>query len=62
MIYDLLAYIIISIAIFAMIKNILSFFTKKSKCSGCTGNCEIKTFKFPKKELLKSYDQYRLKL
>jgi len=68
MIYDLLTYLIVLGALTALARNMLLFFNvikrkgTSAKCTGCAGGCEIKTMKFPKKELLKSYDQYRLNL
>lgn len=68
MVYDLLTYLIVFGALAALGRNVLLFFnvlkTKghKSACSGCAGGCEVKAIKFPKKELLKSYDQYRFRL
>lgn len=68
MVYDLLTYLIVLGALAALGRNVFLFFNvikrkgHASACSGCAGSCEVKTLKFPKKELLKSYDQYRLRL
>ncbi len=68
MIYDILTYLIIAIATLALGWKFLHFFNfvgKKatgSNCSGCNGSCETSHIKFPKKEALKSYDRYRIRL
>jgi len=68
MTYDVLTYLILFGASVALGRNMLLFFNvikrkgAVTKCAGCSGGCDIKTEKFPKKELLKSYDRYRLQL
>jgi hypothetical protein len=68
MLYDILTYIIILGAIVVFARKVLLFFNlikrkdTHAQCSGCAGGCEMKTMKFPKKELLRSYDQYRIHL
>lgn len=68
MIFDILTYIILIGASVALIWRMLLFFNvirrknTHSKCSGCSGGCDVQNVKFPTKELMKSYDKYRIRL
>ncbi|BBE20377.1 hypothetical protein AQPE_4568 [Aquipluma nitroreducens] len=69
MIQDIIAYLIISVAFGALALNILQFFNlvgKKSgnttKCSGCSGGCEIKEIQQFKKDKPTNYNQFRMQL
>ncbi|MDD2307464.1 MAG: hypothetical protein PHP53_22365 [Prolixibacteraceae bacterium] len=69
MIQNIIAYLIISVAFGALALNILQFFNlvgKKSgnttKCSGCSGGCEIKEIQQFKKDKPTNYNQFRMQL
>jgi hypothetical protein len=64
---DLIAYLIISIAFGGLILHIHQFFNiigkksaNSSKCSGCSGGCEMKELHQLKDP--KNYDKYRIQL
>jgi len=66
---DFIAYLIISIALGALILNILRFFniiekrnTNGSTCVGCETGCEMKELHQFNKDKPTNYDQYRMQL
>jgi len=69
MMLDFIAYLIISIALGALILNILRFFniiekrhTNGSKCEGCATGCEMQELHQSTKDKPTNYDQYRIQL
>lgn len=69
MIYDVIAYIIVLIALGALVRNMLRFFNlfvKKhantSKCRGCSSGCDIKEIASLKQPQSAHRDQYKFYL
>jgi len=66
---DFIAYLIVSIALGALILNILRFFNivgkkhpNSSKCGGCTTGCEMEELHQFRENKPSNYDRYRMQL
>ena len=69
MIQDIIAYLIVALAFGYLIMNILRFLNlagkrsaKKSKCAGCSSDCEINNLNAINKGTSRNYNQIRIKL
>ena len=69
MMLDFIAYLIVSIALGALILNILRFFNivgkshaNNPKCGGCTTGCGMEELHYLRKKKQTDYDRYRMQL